>query len=140
MRPTWDEYFLALAEAVSTRSPDAHTRHGCVLVDSRNVLISTGYNGPIRGIDHAAVPLTRPEKYPWMIHAEDNALLFAHRDCGGATAYITGFPCASCTRRILQAGIVRIVCGNRASSCVPVAEREVCEAMAVACGVKIEVR
>ena len=40
----WDLYFMKIARAVSIRSPDLHTKHGCVLVDSRNRIISTGYN------------------------------------------------------------------------------------------------
>ena len=49
-RPTWDEYFLAIVEVVSTRSPDPHTKHGCVLVDAGKRVLSTGYNGPVSGL------------------------------------------------------------------------------------------
>ena len=44
-RPSWDEYFLTLAEQVSTRSPDPNTRHGCVLVSADNRVVSTGSSG-----------------------------------------------------------------------------------------------
>ena len=88
----WDEYFMTIADDVSLRSPDPHTKHGCVLVDTNNRIVSTGYNGPIKGLDHALVELKRPHKYNWMIHAEDNAVLFAKCNLEGCTAYITGHP------------------------------------------------
>ena len=61
-RPSWDAYFLSLAEQVSTRSPDPHTRHGCVIVSDDRRVISTGYNGPVSGLPHDLVPLERPDK------------------------------------------------------------------------------
>jgi dCMP deaminase len=129
-RPTWDEYFMTLAEQVSRRSPDPHTRHGCVLVDTDNRVISTGYNGPISGLPNDIVPLTRPEKYDWFIHAEDNAVAFARCDLRGATAYVTGPPCAACFRRLLQVGVKRIVYGDRSSKCITDSEYVACEQMA----------
>lgn len=129
-RPSWDEYFLTIAEQVSRRSPDPHTKHGCVLVDSDNRVISTGYNGPISGLPNGIVPLTRPEKYDWFIHAEDNAVAFARCDLRGATAYVTGAPCAACFRRLLQVGVKRIVYGGRSSKCISDVESEACRLMA----------
>lgn len=136
-RPSWDDYFLHIATVVATRSPDT-TQHGCVLVDRRQRIISTGYNGPIRGSNDDAVPKTRPEKYDWLIHAEDNAVLFAERDLTGATAYITGFPCAACLRRLIQAGVRRIVYGQVWSQCISSEERSACEAMAAQHSVQLE--
>ncbi len=112
-RPDWDTYFLNLAENVSQRSPDPHTKQGCVLVAADHRVVSTGYNGPIAGLPHDVVPLTRPAKYHWFIHAEDNAVALARCDLSGATAYITGTPCVACFRRLLQVGIRRIVQGDR---------------------------
>lgn len=129
-RPTWDEYFLQLAEQVSRRSPDPNTQHGCVLVDPDNRVISTGYNGPIAGIPNEHVPLERPAKYDWFIHAEDNAVAFARCDLRGATAYVTGEPCAACFRRLLQVGVRRIVHGGRNSKCISDDERSACLTMA----------
>lgn len=139
-RPNWDDYFLALAEQVSTRSPDPDTRHGCVLVDADRRVISTGYNGPVSGLPNELVPLTRPEKYDWFIHAEDNAVAFARCDLRGSTAYVTGPPCAACFRRLLQVGVVRIVHASRPSMCITDAEREVVMHMARALGVQIDAR
>ena len=129
-RPSWDEYFMEIVEQISARSPDPHTRHGCVLVDQDNRVISTGYNGPVSGLPNDLVPLTRPEKYDWFIHAEDNAVAFSRCDLRGATAYVTGQPCASCFRRLLQVGVRRIVVGERESKCISSAEMEACSLMA----------
>jgi dCMP deaminase len=135
-RPSWDEYFLDLAEQVSRRSPDPSTKHGCVLVDRGRRVVSTGYNGPVSGLPNEMVPLGRPDKYDWFIHAEDNAVTFARCDLRGATAYITGAPCAACFRRLVQAGIRRIVQGGRHSTCISDRERAACRVMAEALGVE----
>ena len=136
-RPAWDDYFLVLAEQVSRRSPDQHTKHGCVLVDQDRRVISTGYNGPVSGVPNELVPLVRPDKYNWFIHAEDNAVAFARCDLRGATAYITGPPCAACFRRLLQVGVRSIVHANRQSACINDSERQACQAMAEALGVEV---
>jgi dCMP deaminase len=136
-RPSWDEYFLTLAEQVSRRSPDPNTKHGCILVDRDNRVISTGYNGPVGGLPNEVVPLTRPEKYDWFIHAEDNAVAFARCDLRGATAYVTGPPCSACFRRLLQVGIRRLVIGERQSACISDSERKACDLMAKLLNVKI---
>ena len=139
-RPSWDDYFLDLAEQISRRSPDHHTKHGCVLVDQDHRVISTGYNGPVSGVPNELVPLDRPDKYDWFIHAEDNAVAFARCDLRGATAYVTGPPCAACFRRLLQVGVRRIVHADRQSTCIADREREACRMMAEALGVEVIVR
>jgi dCMP deaminase len=136
-RPSWDEYFLDLAEQVSRRSPDPNTKHGCVLVDADNRVVSTGYNGPVAGLPNDMVPLTRPEKYDWFIHAEDNAVAFARCDLRGATAYVTGMPCSACFRRLLQVGVTRIVHAGRESKCISDQELDACSMMAEARGVAV---
>ena len=135
-RPSWDAYFLGIAEVVSTRSPDPHTKHGCVLVDAGKRVLSTGYNGPVSGLPNELVPTERPDKYDWTIHAEDNAVAFARCDLRGATAYVTGTPCAACFRRLLQVGVRRIVQGTRESACLTDREIAACRKMADALGVK----
>lgn len=136
-RPSWDEYFLKMAEQVSTRSPDPNTKHGCVLVSPDRRVISTGYNGPVAGLPNEMVPLERPAKYNWFIHAEDNAVSFARCDLRGCTAYVTGVPCAACFRRLLQVGVRRIVFGSRESKCISEEELRACDAMAQALGVEV---
>ena len=136
-RPDWDRYFLDLAEMVCRRSPDPNTKHGCVLVDRDKRVISTGYNGPVAGLPNEIVPLTRPEKYDWFLHAEENAVCFARCDLRGATAYVTGMPCAACFRRLLQVGVRRIVHAGRQSACISEAETTACSQMAEALGVEL---
>jgi dCMP deaminase len=135
-RPNWDEYFLTLVEQISRRSPDPNTRHGCIIVDRDNRVLSTGYNGPVSGLPHGLIQFERPYKYDWFIHAEDNAVAFARCDLRGTTAYVTGTPCAACFRRLLQVGVVRIVQGKRESACLNDHEREACRQMAKALGVE----
>ncbi|MHC5115122.1 MAG: deoxycytidylate deaminase [Planctomycetota bacterium] len=135
-RPSWDEYFLRLAEDVSRRSPDPSTKHGCVIVDADRRVVSTGYNGPVAGLTNDIVPLTRPEKYDWLIHAEDNAVAFARCDLRGATAYVTGAPCAACFRRLVQVGIRRIVHGERTAASLTASELDACQKMADDLGVE----
>ena len=126
----WDDYFLNIAEQVSQRSPDPNTKHGCVIVDKNNRVLSTGYNGPVAGIPNDIVELSRPNKYDWMIHAEDNAVLFAKCDLTDSTAYITGHPCGQCFRRLAQAGVKRIVYGSQVSKCITDYEYKVCHQIA----------
>lgn len=138
-KPSWDEYFTKMAVLVSSRSPDPSTKHGCVIVNERNVVVSTGYNGPVNGIDDTQVVLTRPEKYAWLIHAEENAVLFATCPLKGCTAYITGPPCSACFRRFCQVGIVRVVCGSVRSASLTSEEQGLNDQLAKLCGVCLEV-
>jgi dCMP deaminase len=116
-RPSWDQYFLNIAEVVSTRSIDPSTKHGCVLVKDKHI-IGTGYNGPPRGMKDSCVPSTRPEKYDWYHHAERNSLDNRTLVERGFTAYITGEPCFSCLTSLYNCGAYRIVYGNRGSNCI----------------------
>lgn len=120
IRPSWDEYFMDIAELASSRSHDPDTKHGCVLVDPRNVQVGMGYNGYPRGCGEEQFPDSRPEKYDYMLHAETNAILNSgdlSRLCGG-TAYVTGMPCSRCLLELVQVGIKRIVVGSVESACV----------------------
>jgi dCMP deaminase len=108
----WDDYFLAIAFLVSQRSIDPSTKCGAVLVSSNKHILSTGYNGPIKGSLDEMVPLDRPNKYAHLLHAEENCLL-AHNSCAQdlveSTIYITGAPCHKCLRMIIQKGVTNIV-------------------------------
>lgn len=110
----WDLIFLREALLWSEKSHDAETQCGCVLVKDQTPL-STGYNGFVRGIDDSVLPNIRPHKYPFMIHAELNAVLNCARQGKstlGATAYITTTPCFQCLQLLWQAGITHIVYSN----------------------------
>lgn len=110
-RPDWDSYFIALAFVTATRSIDPNTKHGCIITDKSHRILSIGYNGPPRGLDDSKIPLTRPEKYPFMAHAEENAILNRNDSMEGSIAYVTGHPCHKCFRMLLQEGVSRIVYG-----------------------------
>ena len=95
-------------------SHDSETRCGCVLVKDKTA-ISTGYNGFIRDIDDSILPRTRPDKYPFMIHAEANAIYNSvrlGRQTLNSTAYITGPPCLQCLQMLYQCGIIEIKFSN----------------------------
>ena len=110
-RPTWDDYFMAMAFMTCTRSLDTNTKHACILVDQKHRVLGIGYNGPIRGVDDEAIPTEAPEKYFYMEHSERNAVFNSHGSLEGSTAYITGFPCTDCMRALIQNGVVRIYWG-----------------------------
>lgn len=113
----WDNMFFSEAALWSMMSHDVETQCGCVLVKNKST-ISTGYNGFIRDIDDLAFPNTRPEKYPFMIHAEANAVYNAVREgksTAGATAYITAKPCIQCLQMLWQCGITDIYISDLSS-------------------------
>ena len=107
----WDEYFMIIAETAANKSKDPSTHVGCVLVAPDNTVISTGYNGLPRGVpDEEWILTDRETKLRLVLHAEENALLFARRDLNNATCYVWPMPpCAKCAAKLVQAGITRIV-------------------------------
>ncbi len=112
VRPSWDEYFINIAEKVSERSKDPSTKTGCVIVDEKNRPISLGYNGFIGGCDEKKMSQERPMKYYLVIHAEMNAILFAKRNLENCTVYSLYAPCENCLKHLIQAGVKKIVYKN----------------------------
>ena len=104
-RPSWTDYFLGLARVISQRSHDIHTQHGCVITDKQNRILGVGYNGFPKGLDDSKLPITRPEKYNWMVHSERNALSNCVVRPDGGTAYVTGQCCNDCIMALWQEGI-----------------------------------
>jgi dCMP deaminase len=82
-----------------------------VIVDPLGRVVSMGYNGFPRGVDDSPERLNdRDLKYPIIIHAERNALLFAQRDLHGCRLYSWPvMPCISCASMIIQVGITEVV-------------------------------
>lgn len=120
-RPDWDTYFITLALLVAQRSIDPSTKHGAIAVDKDNTILAVGYNSPPRGCQDNLIPLTRPEKYAFMVHAEEALICNAAKhgiSLNGATLYITGHPCDRCFRGILNAGIKKVVYGPIGAKCV----------------------
>lgn len=104
-RPSWTDYFLGLAKVVSQRSHDIHTQHGCVITDKNHRILGVGYNGFPKGLDDSKLPLTRPDKYFWMVHSEINSLANCVVRPDHGTAYVTGQCCNNCIISLYQEGI-----------------------------------
>ena len=116
IRPSWNDHFLAQAFVTSLRSPDSQTKCGCVLVDKNNkIILGQGYNGFPRGIDDSELPHTRPDKYPWMIHAEVNSILNCSQRPENSIAYITTSPCFNCLLLMWQAGVGEVIYAKNGS-------------------------
>ena len=105
----WDYRFLELAWVISRWSKDPSTKVGAVITDQKHRVVSMGFNGFARGLNDTVSDMTRERKLLRTIHAEENALLFAHRSVESCTAYVTHIPCAKCCAKLIQAGITRIV-------------------------------
>ncbi len=115
----WDDYFMEMCNIVSKRSKDPSTQHGAVLVDEMHRVISTGYNGGCRKINDELIDWSRPNKYSYVLHAEENALWTAEKKyLDNCTIYVTGPPCSRCMLRLAHLGVSRIVYGSRSSRCV----------------------
>lgn len=111
-RPTWDEYFMATAILLSTRSSCERLKVGCVIVtsgDRKNRLVAAGYNGHLPGSPH--VSRLREGHEQATVHAEQNAVADAARrgsSVEGCVAYITHYPCINCAKIMAAAGIAEV--------------------------------
>jgi len=80
-----------------------------ILVNPKTgAILSTGYNGFIRGADDEHLPLTRPQKYEFFVHAEANLIYNCARHgiaTEGCIVYGTTTPCGPCVRALWQCGI-----------------------------------
>ena len=115
-RVSWDEYFMNIAREVATRSTCSRKHVGAVIVRDK-VILSTGYNGSIRGMPHCdeVGHMMEDNHCVRTIHAEANAIIQAARNgvrIEGATIYVTASPCWGCFKMIANAGIARIVFGE----------------------------
>ena len=111
---TWDEYFMSVALLAAMRSKDPGTQVGACIVDNENHILSTGYNGFPRGCSDDEFPWEREgeyceTKYPFVVHAELNAILNAHgKNLVDSKIYVSLFPCNECAKAIIQSGIREI--------------------------------
>ena len=107
-RPSWNEYFKDLVQLTARRSACKKLNVGCIIVND-NRIISQGYNGYLPGCPHKQV--IRDDHEVATIHAEQNAITDCAKrgvSCNGANAYITHFPCLTCTKLLLSSGINKI--------------------------------
>lgn len=116
-RPSKDQYFASMALLVATRATCARRSVGCVLVNARGHVLSTGYNGPAAGQPHCidvpckgacAAPGTMLEACE-ALHAEQNGLLQCKDVYSIDTAYVTASPCVTCTKLLMNTSCNRIV-------------------------------
>ena len=115
-RASWDEYFMRIAAEVSLRSTCDRKFVGAVIVRD-HMILSTGYNGSIRGLPHCSEVghLMENGHCVATIHAEANAIIQAARNgvnINGGTIYITASPCWPCFKMLANAGIRRICYGE----------------------------
>lgn len=121
-RPSWDEYFMQMAELTAQRSTCLRRKVGAVIVKDKHI-IATGYNGAPRGLHHCGdlggclrqklgVPSGQRHELCRALHAEQNAIIQAAtlgQSIENASIYITHQPCVICAKMIINAGINRIV-------------------------------
>jgi dCMP deaminase len=110
----WDIYFMGVAWLSAMRSKDDSSQVGACIVNQKNRIIGIGYNGLPIGCKDADFPWERDgdyldTKYPYVVHAEPNAILNATVALDGARMYVTLFPCNECAKLIIQSGIREII-------------------------------
>ena len=111
---SWDEYFMSMAHLSAKRSKDPSTQVGACIVNSQKRVVGLGYNGFPKGCDDNEFPWSRDgefldTKYPYVVHAELNAILNSIQDLNGCTIYVSLFPCNECAKAIIQCGIKEVV-------------------------------
>ena len=121
-RPSWDEYFMQMAQLTAQRSTCLRRKVGAVIVKDKHI-IATGYNGAPRGLKHCVelggclreklkIPSGQRHELCRALHAEQNAIIQAAtlgQSIEDGTIYITLQPCAICAKMIINAGLKRIV-------------------------------
>ena len=115
-RADWDDYFMNIARQVATRSTCDRKHVGAVIVRDRAIL-STGYNGSMRGSVHCdeAGHLMENDHCVRTVHAEANAVAQAARNgvrIDGGEIYVTASPCFNCFKLLVNAGVRRICYGE----------------------------
>lgn len=124
-RPSWDEYFMQMAELTAKRSTCLRRKVGAIIVKDKHI-IATGYNGAPKGLPHCeelggcyreklGVPSGQRHELCRALHAEQNAIIQAAvlgQSIEGGTIYVTHQPCVICAKMIINAGIKRIVVRN----------------------------
>ncbi len=111
-RASWDEYFMKIAIQAATRSTCDRKHVGAVIVKDKTIL-STGYNGSIRGLPHCddIGHIMENGHCIATVHAEANAIIQAAKNgtaIDGADIYVTASPCWNCFKLIANSGIKRI--------------------------------
>ncbi|MDA3938775.1 MAG: cytidine/deoxycytidylate deaminase family protein [Spirochaetia bacterium] len=125
-RPSWDDYFMEVADAISKRATCDRGRSGCVIARDKQLLV-TGYVGSPQELPHCDEIGHQMKKTIHedghvtqhcvrTVHAEQNAICQAAKrgmSIDKATLYCRMTPCRTCAMLIINCGIVRVVCENR---------------------------
>lgn len=107
---TWDKNYLELCDYIKKWSKDPSSQFGAVIVDTKGNPVSQGVNGFPRGMKDLPERWNNRElKYPRVIHAEENSILFSNTCLYDHTIYVNGAPCVSCAGKIAQSGIKTII-------------------------------
>ena len=119
-RPSWERYFMSIAEQVATRSTCLRRQVGCIIVVGKRI-VSTGYNGAPSKLQHCLeigclrdqfhVPSGERHELCRGLHAEQNAIIQAALhgvSAKGSTLYCTHHPCVICAKMIINAGIEQV--------------------------------
>lgn len=125
-RPSWDEYFMEVADIISKRATCDRGRSGCVIVKNNRILVSGYVGAPSKlphcdEVGHLMKKMVNEDGTESMhcvrtVHAEQNAICQAAKlgvSLDGATLYCRMTPCRTCAMMIINCGIVRVVCGNK---------------------------
>lgn len=144
-RPSWDDYFICIAQAVSRRATCLRRTYGAVITNN-NIIISTGYNGSPCGSTNCcdsgfcqrdALSVPKGERYELCeaVHAEQNAVINGDpTKMAGGTIYVAGYnadgtlasgePCLICRRMIANARISRVVYLDKTGEMVSISTQE----------------
>ena len=107
-RPSWDDYFMEIANVTKKRSVCHRLKVGCLIVKD-NRIVSQGYNGFLPGYPHESIVRDNHEQAT--VHAEQNAITDCAKrgvSCINSKIYITHYPCIICCRLIIASGIKEI--------------------------------
>ena len=110
----WDKYFMGVALLSAMRSKDPNTQVGACIVNEKKRIVGIGYNGLPFGCHDDEFPWDKNDsfldsKYPYVVHAEPNAILNSSFPLDNCSLYVTLFPCHECVKLIIQSGIKEIV-------------------------------
>lgn len=113
MRPTKNQNYMDMAQVIAERSHDAETKVGAVLINNASgAIVATGYNGFVRGANDSILPTTRPDKYEYILHAEQNLIANSARhgiSMANCSLVCTLSPCKLCMRMLLNCGITKVI-------------------------------
>lgn len=111
---SWDEYFMSISHLSGMRSKDPNTQVGACIVNDNNRIVGIGYNGLPHGMRDDEFSWKRDgdyldTKYPFVVHAELNAIFNSTTSLDNCSIYVTLFPCNECAKAIIQSGIKEVI-------------------------------